>query len=213
MDSDEVKYLKDALAVHTADAPSEVDVTITGGTILATKMFGALTGGRTQMTIIGIGLVFAGLLALFRFRIIRALLALVPIVLIIGWSAIVMYVLGLEYTPLTATFAALIMGIGAEYTILLLSRYDEEKRKGYDPYAAMHTAIVKIGRAISVSAFTTIGGFAALLIAFDFPVLQGFGFITLVDVFFALVSTILVLPPLVVLVDRWRERAKARKAA
>jgi len=86
-----------------------------------------------------------------------------------------MFLLGIKYTPLTATLGALILGIGTEFTIPLMMRYYEERGKGKSPTEAMTTAITRIGRAIIASGFTVIGGFAALLIARDFPILDDFG--------------------------------------
>jgi uncharacterized protein len=98
------------------------------------------------------------------------------------------------------------MGIGVEFTVLLMMRYYEERGKGEGPMEAMTTAIAKIGRAIIASGLTVIGGFGALLIAKDFLILRDFGIVTIVDVFFALVSALFVLPTLIVWVDSWRER-------
>jgi predicted RND superfamily exporter protein len=56
------------------------------------------------------------------------------------------------------------------------------------------------------SGLTTIGGFAALLAATDLVILRDFGMLTVINVFLALVSTLVVLPPLIVWVDSWRER-------
>jgi predicted RND superfamily exporter protein len=103
------------------------------------------------------------------------------------------------------------LGIGTEFTILLMMRYYEERGKGEGPSQAMTTAMTKIGRAVIASGLTVIGGFAALLIARDFPILRDFGIVTMVNVFFALVSTLVVLPTLIVLFDRWRERRQAGK--
>ena len=75
----------------------------------------------------------------------------------------------------------------------------------------MTTAMTRIGRAIIASGLTVIGGFAALLIAKDFIILRDFGIVTLVDVFFALVSTLFVLPTLIVWFDSWRERRRLVK--
>jgi predicted RND superfamily exporter protein len=100
------------------------------------------------------------------------------------------------------------MGIGVEFTILLMMRYYEERGKGEGPVEAMTTAMTKIGRAIIASGFTVIGGFAALLIAKDFLILRDFGIVTVVDVFLALVTTLFVLPSLIVLVESWRERQR-----
>jgi hypothetical protein len=124
-----------------------------------------------------------------------------------------MYLADVEYTPLTATLGTLIMGIGVEFTILLMMRYYEERSKGERPEEAMTTAVAKIGRAIIASGLTVIGGFGALLIAKDFLILRDFGIVTVVDVFFALVSTLFVLPTLIVWFDTWRERRRLAKNA
>jgi hypothetical protein len=158
------------------------------------------------MTLIGLGFIYFALFLLFRFSFLRAFMATLPIALIIGWSSGSMFVLGTKFTLLTATLGALILGIGVEYTILLMRRYYEERGKGERPREAMTTAMTKIGRAIIASGLTTIGGFAALLAATDLVILRDFGMLTVINVFLALVSTLVVLPPLIVWVDSWRER-------
>jgi len=41
----------------------------------------------------------------------------------------------------------------------------------------------------------TVGGFGARLMSFDFVILQDFGKVTMLNVVFALISTLMVLPP------------------
>lgn len=202
--------LTDALSDYATDPPAGVAITITGMPVVGNAMFDALTGGRMEMTLIGIALVFAGLLLLFKLNIVRAVEAILPILLIIGWSSGIMYLMGIKYTPLTATMSALIIGIGVEFTVLLMMRYQEERRKGETPVEAMSTAMTKIGRAVIASGLTVIGGFGALLIAKDFIILRDFGVVTMINVAFALCSTLIVLPPLIVWVDTWRERRRLR---
>ncbi len=205
LDSEQIEELISAMEGYLGEGvPQGVEVTITGGIVMQDTVVSALTEGREKMTLIGIGMVFAGILLLFRLRLKRALVAVLPIGLIIGWSAIVMYLLGIDYTPITATLGALIIGIGVEFTILLMTRYYEEREKGEGPEVAMTTAMTKIGRAIIASGLTVVAGFGALLIARDFPILQDFGIVTMINVLFALVSTLLVLPPLIVWVDSRR---------
>ena len=171
-------------------------------------MFDAVTSSRLRVTIIGVGLIFMALFVLFRFSIIKALMAIIPIGLIIGWSSGLMYISNTNYTVLTTCLGALILGIGVEYTVVLIRRYYEERGKGYAPREAMITTMVKIGRTILASGLTTIGGFAALLAAIDFPVVQNLGIMTMIAIFFALVSTLFLLPTLVVSVDSWREKRR-----
>jgi hypothetical protein len=208
----ESSELTDTLKQYTNAPPAGATVTITGIPVVGNAMFDALTGGRMEMTLIGIALVLAGLLLLFKLSIIRAAEAILPILLIIGWSSGIMYLLGIKYTPLTATMSALIIGIGVEFTILLMMRYQEERRKGEGPVEAMSTAMTKIGRAVIASGLTVIGGFGALLIAKDFVILRDFGIVTMINVAFALCSTLIVLPPLIVWVDSWRDRRRLRRS-
>ena len=210
---DKSRQLVVALRGYSATPPSGVSAVVTGMPVIGNKMFDALSGGRMEMTFIGIAMVFCGLLILLRFRLLRALMATLPIALIIGWSSGVMWMLGIKYTPLTATLSALIIGIGVEFTILLMMRYYEERDNGEEPFTAMVTAMTKIGRAIVASGLTVIGGFGALLIAKDFIILKDFGVVTMINVGFALVSTLFVLPPLIVWIDSWQSRKelKARR--
>jgi hydrophobe/amphiphile efflux-3 (HAE3) family protein len=206
-----IKDLQNILPGYISGPPPGVDVTVTGNGPLQVALLDALSGDRVLMTLVGIGFVFIGLFLLFRFSFIKALMAVLPIVIIIGWSSGFMFLAGIEYTPLTATLGTLIMGIGVEFTILLMMRYYEERGKGEGPVEAMTTSVSKIGRAIIASGLTVIGGFGALLIAKDFTILRDFGIVTMINVLFALISTLFVLPSLIVWIDKWRERRRLVK--
>jgi hypothetical protein len=117
-----------------------------------------------------------------------------------------MYLTGIDFNPLTAILGALIAGIGTEFTILLRHQYDEERDRGLLPAEAMHVAALKIGRAITASAFTVMGGFGALVLS-SFLLLRDFGIVTVIDIFLALVATLLLLPAVTVWID---ERLLAR---
>lgn len=179
----------------------DLSITLTGKSVLDVEMISALTTGRYKMTLLGIGLVFLVLLAVYR-HLVKALVAILPISLIIGWSGGLMYVFGFDYTPLTATLGALVIGIGTEFTILIMERFYEEKKKGKDRKEAIMIAIQKIGKAIIASGLTVIGGFSALIIS-DFVILSNFGIMTVINMTLCLVSTIIVLPPTLVLLDRF----------
>lgn len=204
----QVRELETILNGYAAQHPEGITVTVTGWPIMMRILGDGLSGGRVQMTLVGIALIFVGLLFLFKFNILKVFMAILPVALIIGWSSGVMWLGDIKYTPATAAMGALIIGIGTEFTILLMMRYYEERGKGENPVEAMKTAITRIGRAIIASGLTVIGGFGALLIAQNFPVLRSFGLITVIDVFFALVSTLIVLPALIVWIDSWRDKRR-----
>jgi hypothetical protein len=188
--------------------PPGMSVTITGNSVVFIEVLEALTSGRVFMTYLGLSLVFGGLLIIYRDWL-KAFAPVASMFMVIGWTAGIMYYGGMEYTPMTATLGALILGVGSEYAILMMDRYFEEREKGFKPEAAMAEASVKIGKAIVTSGLTTLFGFCAL-IASPFSIINNFGIITVVDVSLALFATFVVFPPLLVLLDKFREKRKEK---
>ena len=149
-----------------------MDITVTGQAVIDVEMITALTTGRYTITLVGMALVFLGLLFIYR-NPLKAIIPLIPISLIVGWSG----------------------GIGTEFTILIMERYFEEKEKALTNNEAIEITLGKMGKPIIASALTTIGGFSALVIS-DFEILSNFGIMTLVNISLALLSTIVVMPAL-----------------
>lgn len=202
LDADNLKQFLEDLSVYLDDNEMlSVDTTITGKAVLDVEMIQGLTTGRYQMTLLGMGLVFFSLLLIYRHPI-KALIPLLPIIFIVGWSGLTMYFLDISYTPLTATLGALIIGIGTEFTVLFMERFYEERQKGSAALEAIKFTNKSTGKAIFVSALTTIGGFSALL-ASDFVILNNFGMMTLINISFALLSTIIVMPAILIVLDRF----------
>jgi len=192
LESDELETFIENLKIYLDNSITNMDVTVTGQAVIDVEMITALTTGRYTITLVGMALVFIGLLIIYR-NPLKAIIPLIPISLIVGWSGAIMYLYDLKYTPLTATLGAMIIGIGTEYTILIMERYFEEKQKTIYTNDAIVITLSKMGKPIIVSALTTIGGFSALVIS-DFEILSNFGIMTLVNISLALLSTIIVMP-------------------
>lgn len=167
--------------------PPGISVRETGDPVVMTTVIAALTTGRTEMTLLGLVLIFVVLLVIYR-DLIKALLPVLPMLVVIGWMGGVMYLTGMKYTPLTATLGALILGVGSEYAILMMERFYEELGKVGDPTEALGTATRRIGSALIASGLTTVFGFGAL-IASPFLITNNFGLITVLAVVFALFTT------------------------
>lgn len=180
---------------------SNMKATLTGKTVLDVEMVAGLTEGRITMTLLGLGLVFAALLVIYR-NVFKAIIPLIPVVVIIGISSGVMYALGINYTPITATLGALVLGMGTEMTIMVLERYVEERNQGLLKKEAIEKAVGQIGKAVMASGLTTVGGFSVLMFS-KFVILQDFGLMTMINISLALISTFIVLPPVIVIFDRF----------
>ncbi|MHC1592609.1 MAG: hydrophobe/amphiphile efflux-3 (HAE3) family transporter [Methermicoccaceae archaeon] len=182
--------------------PPGVGVTLTGNMYVFNIVFDALTSGRARMTALGLILIFVGLFFIYRDWL-KAVVPVIPMIVVTGWSGGMMYAANIPYTPLTATMGALILGIGGEYTVLMMERYFEERENGLEPLEALGETSAKIGRAILASGLTVLAGFSAL-IASPFSLQSNFGLVTVLDMVFVILATFIVFPPLVVTLDRIR---------
>ncbi len=180
------------------EPPPGIRAQFTGMGEMFTNLIREIRQGKTQMTILGFGMIFIFLFIIYR-KLAKAVTPLVPIILIVGWNGLIMYMLAIDYTPLTATLGSMSVGVASEYTILIMERYYEERANGLGLLEAVQFSIQKIGTAITVSGMTTVFGFAALT-ASAFGIISNFGTVTVISVFFALVGAIIVMPAVLVLV-------------
>jgi predicted RND superfamily exporter protein len=100
----------------------------------------------------------------------------------------------LNFIALPITF-----GIGAEYAINVVSRYQQGKD--------MVRAVVSTGSAVALCSWTTIVGYGSLLAARN-QALQGFGEMAILGEIACLAAALVALPSLVL----WREQRRAASA-
>jgi predicted RND superfamily exporter protein len=185
-----------------AEPPAGVTVAPAGIAVVGTESVVALQANRDLMSFVAIAAILILLLALFR-NPVRALVPLLPVILALGASAMILYAAGIQYSPLTSISGPLIIAMGTEFSVLLMARYFEERENGLEARAAMSTASLRIGRAIMASGLTVMGGFAVLALS-GFPLLDNFGKVTALNIGISLISTLVLLPPLLVWADEER---------
>jgi predicted RND superfamily exporter protein len=171
-------------------------------------------------------LVFVALLILFRSygrraasvwkRSIRyGLISMVPILLVVAWVYGFMYLVGYKINPITATIAAISIGVGVDYSTHFMMRFIEEFEGEASRFPALRRAGEGTGGALAISALTSMTGFLVLA-ASPFPLFQTFGVLTAVMIVFAASVSLLVLPSLLILITPSRkgeERAELEEAA
>jgi len=141
--------------------------------------------------------IFVILLMVYR-RFTRALFTMIPVGIVIGWTSLCLYLVDVPLNTMSAVLGVLVIGIGTEFIVLLLGRYEEErKHRDETPHDAMVIAISKTGRAIVTTALTTLGGFGVLIVS-NFVMVRDFGIATTFSVVLCLISSMVVMPPLVV---------------
>ncbi len=154
---------------------------------------------RVLLTYLAILFVFLFLTVRLR-SIVRALLSLVPVLIAVGAASLFAYVLSLKLSPMTAVGGPLVVAACTEFTSLILLRFVEERRRGLLPRAAVDVTARRTGRAFIVSALTAISGVAVIATS-SLPLLRDFGIIVALNVTVALLSALIVLPPLLIWAD------------
>jgi hypothetical protein len=92
------------------------------------------------------------------------------------------------------------VAIATQFSVLVVERYLEERRRGRAPEQAVATASRRIGRAFTASGLTTAGGFGVLALS-GFPLLSNFGIVVSINIVVALFCALVLLPPLLVWSD------------
>jgi hypothetical protein len=187
--------------VADLDPPAGVTATPSGLAVIGIELVNALEANRQLLTLAALGLVALWLLAAYR-RLVLALLPLVPVTVAVGASGLAIDQLDLELTPLTTVSGPLAIAITTEFSVLLLARFLEERKAGADADLAVELAASRIGRAFLASGLTLLGGFVVLAFS-PMVLLVDFGVVVALDVALALVSVLVVLPPLLRWAARW----------
>jgi hydrophobe/amphiphile efflux-3 (HAE3) family protein len=175
-----------------AASPPGVEAQIAGLPVLAAEANEDLSSSRYWLTAVGLLAVAVVLLAVYRSAR-RALVPLIPIVLATGWSALVLWAIGIPLNPMSATLGVLVIAIATEFSVILSARFGEERAAGRSVGEALRSTYSRTGAAVLASGLTAIAGFAAL-IATEIRMLRDFGIVTVVDLGVALLGVMIVLP-------------------
>jgi len=190
------------------EPPAGIDLQTTGRATVYGDLYSGIILSKNQMTALGLGLIAAFMI--LAYRRFDSITPILPVAMIIGWNDLIMYALGIAYTPLTACLGSMTVGLAMDYTILILERSREEFDKGAEVYEAIHRGVAKIGTPITISGLTTLFGFSAML-ASSFSLVSGFGQTTVITIFFSLVGGIVVMPAITVFVLRNTPRPSGRQ--
>lgn len=118
-----------------------------------------------------------------------------------------------ELTLISISVVALLIGLGVDYSIHLMNRFTEEKLL-QDKINKMETTLKSTGKAVLLSTVTTMIGFGSLMISSMSPMVS-FGFACAIGILYCFVSSIILVPCLVLILKfertekvlRWKQFA------
>jgi uncharacterized protein len=190
--------------------PAGVNAQLTGLPVLAAQANDALSSAPRRLLTLLAGLLAVGLVLSLVFRDLRrAVVPMIPIALATGWSALILFLIGIPLNPMSATLGTLVIAISTEFSVLLSERFRQEREAGHDLAAALSRTYRSTGAAVIASGVTAIFGFGVLIFS-NITMLRDFGFVTLVDLTVSLGGVLLVLPAVLALSERGDVPARIR---
>ncbi|HNG56648.1 MAG TPA: MMPL family transporter, partial [Solirubrobacterales bacterium] len=180
--------------------PPGVSAEVTGLPVVVASSANDLADSRYLLVAAGILAIALVLLLVYRSPR-RVLVPLVPIIVAGGWSALIVAALDLSLNPLSTVLAVLVTAIATEFGVIISGRYFQEREAGATLAVALRQTYGRTGLAVATSGLTAIAGFAALGSS-DVAMLRDFGLIAVIDLGVALAGVALVLPAMLVWLER-----------
>lgn len=193
--------------VDGADRMESADrsATVAGNFAVNEAVLGQVVGGILTTMVLALTAILLTLAGVFKYMHGSATLGLVvsvPIALVLGLVIGGMYLLSIPLTLLTALLMSLVIGLGVDYNIHVGDRFADELRAGASTFEALEAAVTGTGGALLGSTITSAGAFATITLV-PHPQLRSFGAIVVIAMTTSFVVSVLVLPSVLVLWDRY----------
>lgn len=132
----------------------------------------------------------------------KGLLIFLPLMIGLIWTMGTMGWLKIPLSVATVGLGAMILGLGVEYGVFMLTRYKEERSLGKNQLKSLLVAVPSVGSAIFGSGMTTIMGFLALTLS-TLPMMQKLGITLALGIGFTLISAVFVAPVIIILEENF----------
>ena len=202
-----IEAVRAVIAQLRRDFPN-VQVGVTGKPALSNDEMVAAFGDSEKATVVAFALTL-GLLILAFLRVGKPLLMLAVLTASLCWSIGVATLTIGHLSLFSVMFISIVIGIGIDYGIYFLFRYEEEMFLGRSLSEALAVTAARTGPGMLLGAVTAAGAFYMLAFT-DFRGLQELGIISGNAILLAWLGMMTVFPAIVILVDRRRAGRQRR---
>jgi len=181
--------------------PPGVKFGITGTPVFRVSIFSLLKSDARNTLLIATVIILVLLFFMER-SYTRGMLVFVPLAIGLIWTMGTLGWLGIPLSVATVAISPMIMGLGVEYGVFIVTRYKEERDKGHPQGESIETAVHGIGIAITGSGLTTMVGFGVLSFSFA-PMMQHLGQTLALGIFYSLLAALFATPVIMLLEENW----------
>jgi predicted RND superfamily exporter protein len=170
---------------------------LTGEAYVRDAQFDAITDSLNRSLIIAVAACLILLVVIFR-SLRYAVITLIPVLLVACWLYGFMFVVGYHLNIMTATIAAISIGVGIDFSIHFTVRFRQELSRSPDKMTALSVTSRNTGMALFGTAISTALGFAVIAFA-PMPMFAAFGLLTAVMIALSFLMALFALPSLLLL--------------
>ncbi len=192
---------------------------VTGDAAISADMMSSSMKDMAMIEPITIIIIIVLMGILFR-SVVAEFLPLGAVGVALGVSQALVFVIGSTVAQIDSTITtmlfALLMGVGTDYSIFIMTRYREERIKGATREQAVHTSVTWAGESIVTSGLTVIIAFFAMALA-SFSFVQTMGLVMGMAIVVALMVALTLVPAVLMLLgnrifwpttgERWKKFA------
>ncbi|MEA3430908.1 MAG: MMPL family transporter [Nanoarchaeota archaeon] len=186
--------------IESIGHPSSVDIKLTGTPVIQQRLGSLISMDRKNTQLIAMFFVFIITMIIFG----TFTSALVPIIVVtigVNWLYGTMGYVGLPISTLAGGVAAMVIGIGIDFSIHIMNKFKYERKNGLSIKQAIEQAVVDTGTALTATSLTTISAFLAFLIG-AMPEMGRFGLLMAIGITYALIFSLFGLPALLIIEER-----------
>ena len=200
--------------IENTPKPTGIKFGITVAPIIRMTIFDLLKSDAILTLIVSATIILLLLFVMER-SYTHGLLVFAPLSLGLIWTMGTLGWLGIPLSVATVGLSSMILGLGVEYGVFVLSRYNEERAKNVNQLDSMKVTVYSIGTAVIGSGLTTIVGFGVLSFA-TVPMIQHLGQTLALGIAYCLLAALFVNPVFILLeedYEYWNTHRKLEKLA
>lgn len=188
--------------------PDGTSVTLSSDAIVNVKFSNRLLADQTKSTILSMTMVFILVVLLFR-SLKEGIFVLVPVMSGIMINYVFMFLMDIPFDMVTVSFSSIAIGCGVDDAIHFLLRFRELRKNNGDKDTSwlLKMTLTETGRPIILTTVSVVFGMMMLSFASYTPI-RYFGLLMSISLFGCMVSTLVFMPPVILLFSKLRGRKK-----
>ena len=198
---DNVDVVRGLIGEVNSETDNAMTTYVTGDAAISADMMSSSMKDVALIEPITIIIIIVLMGILFR-SVVAEFLPLGAVAVALGVSQALVFVIGSTVAQIDSTITtilfALLMGVGTDYSIFIITRYREERIKGAAREEAVHTSVTWAGESIVTSGLTVMIAFFAMALA-SFSFVQTMGLVMGMAIVVALMVALTLVPAVLML--------------